>query len=75
MITVIAKPGTKCPREGKPREYISDVKAEGVPDTAYYRRLITDGSLTEVAAETAPPVIPAKAGIQDSKNKKQGGNE
>ena len=42
---VQAKPGTRCPKEGKPREYISDVKAEDMPDTAYYRRLVAVGSL------------------------------
>lgn len=48
---VQAKPGTRCPKEGKPREYISDVKAEDMPDTAYYRRLVAEGSLLVVKAE------------------------
>jgi len=42
---VTAKPGTRCPMEGKPREYITDEQAVTVPDTPYYRRLVTDGSL------------------------------
>lgn len=46
---VIAKRGTQCPKEGKPREYISDAKAEAVPDTAYYLRLVAEGSLVESA--------------------------
>jgi hypothetical protein len=42
---VIAQKGTKCPMEGKPREYITDSKAVDVPETSYYKRLINDGSL------------------------------
>lgn len=44
---VIAKKGTRCPLEGKPRSYISDSVAVEVADTAYYRRLVKDGSLIE----------------------------
>lgn len=44
---VKAKPGAKCPREGTPREYITEEPVP-VPDTAYYRRMIADGSLIEV---------------------------
>ncbi len=42
---VIAHKGTKCPKEGKPREYITDEGPTEVPDTAYYMRLVEDGSL------------------------------
>lgn len=42
---VIAAEGMQCPKEGKPREYITDDKAVDVPDTIYYRRLLADGSL------------------------------
>lgn len=42
---VKAAKGLQCPMEGKPREYITDSKAVDVPDTAYYRRMIDDGSL------------------------------
>lgn len=45
MISVKALAGTQCPKEGAPRKYISDAVAEDVPATAYYRRLIDDGSL------------------------------
>lgn len=45
-----AGPGLKCPMEGKPREYITDSKAVEVPDTPYYRRMFSDGSLIEVVA-------------------------
>jgi hypothetical protein len=42
---VTSKPGTKCPKEGKPRQYIEDSIPVEVPDTAYYKRLVRDGSL------------------------------
>jgi hypothetical protein len=42
---VIAKPGRRCPKEDNPREYITDAKAEPVPETTYYKRLVDDGSL------------------------------
>jgi len=36
--------GARCPMEGQPRKYILDTFVD-VPDTAYYRRLVRDGSL------------------------------
>ncbi len=42
---VKAKSGTRCPKEGKPREYIADSHPVDVPNTTYYRRLVRDGSL------------------------------
>ncbi len=42
---VIAAKGTRCPKEGNPREYITDDNTVDVPDTAYYKRLVKDGSL------------------------------
>lgn len=48
---VKAKKGTRCPREGRPREYVTDGEAVEVPGTAYYRRLLRDGSLV-AAPET-----------------------
>lgn len=42
---VKSKAGTRCPMEGKPRKYITDSEAVEVPDTAYYKRLVRDGSL------------------------------
>jgi len=47
VLKVTAAPGTRCPMEGRPREYITDTAAVEVPDTAYYRRLIADGSLVK----------------------------
>lgn len=47
---VKAAPGLMCPMEEKPREYITDAdKGVVVPDTAYYLRLVADGSLIEIA--------------------------
>lgn len=41
---VIAKKGTSCPKEGRPRDYIDDSVPQEVPETAYYMRLVEDGS-------------------------------
>lgn len=49
---VMAAPGTQCPKEDKPRSYITDTVAVDVPETAYYLRLIADGSLV-LAPEAA----------------------
>ena len=49
---VQAAPGCKCPMEGRPRKYITDVGPMSVPDTAYYRRLVRDGSLVETGSDT-----------------------
>ena len=59
-IKVKAKKGTRCPREGAPRKYITDSVAVDVPNTAYYRRLVDprDGSLIEVEAKKS--AAPAK---------------
>jgi hypothetical protein len=46
---VKAAPGLQCPKEQNPREYIGDDDAGvEVEASAYYRRLIDDGSLVEV---------------------------
>jgi len=51
---VKASPGLQCPMENNPREYISDDdQGVEVPNSAYYRRLVDDGSLVEVGA-TSP---------------------
>lgn len=42
---VIAKKGARSPKEDNPREYIGDDVPQEVPETAYYMRLIDDGSL------------------------------
>ena len=48
---VKAAPGLKVPKEGKPRDYITDDESVDVPDSAYYLRRMFDGDLV-----VAPPV-------------------
>ena len=57
---VMAAQGLKCPKESKPREYITDSVAVDVPSTPYYLRLLKDGSL--VSAETQTTLKPTKGG-------------
>jgi len=64
---VIAKGGTKVPKEGKPREYIQGAEPVEVPETSYYRRLVADGSLA------APPA--ARLPRSARNDKKEGGTE
>jgi len=50
---VIAVKGIKVPKEGKPREYITETPPDGeqgfdVPDSAYYLRRIAEGDLVIV---------------------------
>ncbi|MCM0081778.1 DUF2635 domain-containing protein [Geomonas sp. Red32] len=65
QLKVKAAPGLKCPMENNHRTYITDDnEGVSVPNTAFYRRLLRDGSLLEVKAETAPepsPEVPGKA--------------
>lgn len=44
---VIAAQGMLCPKEGSPRDYITDTEPVDVPETVYYQRLVNDGSLIE----------------------------
>lgn len=46
---VVARPGAQCPMEGKPREYIGPDSPVEVQETAYYMRLIEDGSLIRIS--------------------------
>jgi len=55
---VKAAKGIKCPKEGRPREYITDSKTVGVPGSPYYLRLVRDGSLIDMEA---PEKIKEKA--------------
>lgn len=52
-MNVKATPGTQCPMEGRPRTYIGDAETVTVPDSAYYRRLLDDGSLVLDKADIA----------------------
>lgn len=46
---VKSAPGLLTPKEGKPREYVTDAEpGEEVPETTYYTRLVNDGSLVVV---------------------------
>ena len=50
---VMAAKGLQCPKESKPREYITDSVAVDVPSTTYYLRLLKDGSLVLADAQSA----------------------
>jgi hypothetical protein len=65
---VISKKDTQCPKENKPREYISDSVPTEVPDTSYYRRRIADGSLGPVVSEAETKLDP-----ETKKTPKKGG--
>jgi hypothetical protein len=71
VMYVLASPGLRVPKEGKPKDHITDQPPEGEPgyavadDSAYYQRRLADGDLVVVAAaaETAPaPSKPKKGG-------------
>lgn len=47
-ITVKAAPGLKVPKEGAPREYITEDAPQAVPGSAYYLRRLDDGDLIRV---------------------------
>lgn len=52
-LLVTTKPGEKCPCEENPRTYIThNPKGTEVNASAYYRRLVDDGSLSLVLAKT-----------------------
>lgn len=62
---VKAKSGVRVPKEGKPRDYITDAPPDDaagfdVPDSAYYRRRIADGDLVEVSEVSQPKSKPKK---------------
>ena len=66
---VRAKEGTKCPMEGQPRTYIGDDAFVEVPSSAYYRRLVRDGSLD------TPDKAPKEAEAKAKAAKKSGGDK
>jgi len=59
---VMAKPGCICPQENYKQEPITDKTPVEVPETAYYRRRLLDGSLV-YAVHTEPP--PSKKGAKN----------
>jgi hypothetical protein len=58
---VKSAPGTQCPMEANPKTYVTDSEPIDVPDTAYYRRLLDDGSLVEAKLDEGS-VAEAKPG-------------
>jgi hypothetical protein len=62
-MNVIAKKGTQCPKEGRPREYITDSIPVEVPGSTYYRRLVNDGSLEIVSGR--------QSAVSDKKTKEK----
>lgn len=55
---VKSAPGTRCPKENSPRDYITDSQVVTVPDTVYYRRLVAEGSLVESNAKRKGDATP-----------------
>ena len=73
---VTAKSGSRCPKEGKPREYVEgNGKFVEVPDTAYYRRLVKDGSLDTAETIKARKEAEAEAKVKDKASKQSGGSK
>ena len=66
---VKAAPGTQCPHEHFPREYIGDSIPVRVPMTSFYRRRIADGSLVDV--ETIHELPPQVKTIDNKKGVKK----
>jgi len=56
---VKAAPGLKVPMEGRPRGFISGPDPVRVPDTAYYQRMVSDGSLTAISEKLITGKPPA----------------
>ncbi len=56
-LNVTAPPGKICPKEGGLRKGRIGATAVTVPDNAFYRRLVDEGSLL-----LAPPAKAAKSG-------------
>jgi len=60
QLTVKAATGLRVPKEGAPREYITDADVIDVPRSAYYLRRLADGDLVSAsAADQADVVQPA----------------
>ncbi len=60
MLRVKAAPGLRLPKEGKPREYITDQEPEEVSTSHYYRKALADGDL--IAVPRAPEAKGQKGG-------------
>ena len=60
--------GARCPKEEHPKAYITDQEYVEVPDTAYYRRLVREGSLELAPKRTrksGPPKKESMAATDD----------
>ncbi|OIO04839.1 MAG: hypothetical protein AUJ49_02115 [Desulfovibrionaceae bacterium CG1_02_65_16] len=62
---VKATAGLRVPKEGKPRQYITETDAVDVPATAYYLRAVACGDLVRVAPVTATKTTKAATTGQD----------
>lgn len=56
---VMARAGLSVPKEGKPRQYITDSDAVDIPESAYYMRRVNDGDLVLQDAPTDATEPPA----------------
>jgi hypothetical protein len=61
---VRAASGLRVPKEGKPRQYITETDAVEVPETAYYLRAVACGDLVTEPA-TAKAAKSATTATQD----------
>lgn len=52
---VKAAAGVRVPKEGKPRQYVTDAEPVDVPETAYYLRRLAEGDLVPAKAAKAKP--------------------
>lgn len=57
---VKAAPGIRVPMEGRATTYITGTDPVQVPDTAYYRRMVNEGSLVLVSE-----AVPEKTGSRN----------
>lgn len=56
---VMARAGLSVPKEGKPRQYITDSDTVDVPESAYYMRRVNDGDLVRQDVSTDATEPPA----------------
>lgn len=68
-LKVVAKEGTRCPREDNPRKYISDSLPVDVTLTPFYRACLRDGSLVDVAARERDAKAAEKIAKKEAREK------
>lgn len=70
-VLVRARPGVRVPREGSPRQYITEDSARPVPLSPYYQRQLEDGDLVLVStvadkpSKQSPPSSPPSSTPQE----------